>query len=130
MFWIALSTFIMVMTGAGDDTYLFRTFLERLQEGVEQEVKDPGRKAQAVESIHRTQTDFAAHRAELGKIAECIEKNDRNYAATKQDYEKCLTNMLSVWETNVDKLIRNQQSLNAALTEEERTAIRARLEAE
>ena len=130
MFWVALSALIMTMTGAGDDTFLFRTFLENLQKGVEHEVKDPSRKAQALESIQRTQVGFAEHRAELSKIAACIEKNDRNYQATKQDYEKCLGSMVSIWERNVDKLIENQQTFRAALTDRERNAIRARLEEE
>ena len=55
MFWVALSAFIMSLTGEGDDTFVIRTFLERARESVSEHVHDLVRQRQALETLERTQ---------------------------------------------------------------------------
>jgi hypothetical protein len=123
MFWVALSVLIMNLTGVGDDTYAFRKLLERLREAVAEQVHDPARRKAATQALDRATGDFSKHRARLGKISACIERADRTYAASKQDYERCLADLGPAWHAAGDDLIRFDRSLSSALTPAELSAV-------
>ena len=124
MFWIALSTLIMSMTGKGDDTYFIRHFFERAREAVEEQVHEPARRRAALATLDRTSSAFAKHRRRVGKISACIERADRSYAATRADYEKCLADVEPAWDSAGADLIASETSLRAALTPGELRAVR------
>ncbi|HEU5073645.1 MAG TPA: hypothetical protein VFU02_05720 [Polyangiaceae bacterium] len=125
MFWVALSTLLMVMTGQGDDTYVFREFLENLREGVERHVADPARRARAVAVVDDTSQKFRTHREQVNQIGACLERADRRYQTTANDYEHCLRGAEQLWDKAADALIVAERNLAANITEGERRAIQA-----
>ena len=124
MFWIALSAFIMSMTGTGDDTYVIRKFVERAHDAVEKQVKDASRRQAATETLDRTARAFERHRQRVGKISRCIERLDRTYSVTAAEYEKCLTDVEPAWDQAAEDLILLQRSFREALTPAELRAVR------
>jgi hypothetical protein len=124
MFWIALSLLIMSLTGEGDDTYAFRKILERARDAVQEEVSDPTRKRAALATLDRATHDFRKHRIRVGKISACVEKADRDYAATEADYERCLTDIGPAWDTAADDLIELERVFRSSLTPSEHIAVR------
>ena len=128
MFWIALSTLIMSMTGKGDDSYLIRTFLERARDAVEEQVQDQARRRAALATLDRTSAVFARHRKRVGKISACVERADRSYRATRADYEKCLVDVEPAWDAAAEDLIALEKSFRSSLTPAELRAVRRAVE--
>lgn len=124
MFWIALSAFIMTLTGEGDDTFALRRFLDRASEAVSEQVHDAARKSQALDALDRTSKAFRRHRERTGKISACIEQADRNYAATAADYQHCLTDVRPAWDAAAEQLITLTNDFRHALTPAELAAVR------
>jgi hypothetical protein len=124
MFWIALSAFIMTLTGEGDDTFVIRQFLERSREAVSEHVSDAARQRRALEALERTSKAFRRHRERTGKISECIERADRKYAATAADYQSCLSDVGPAWQAATEQLLTLSNDFRRALTPAELAAIR------
>ena len=125
MFWVALSTLLMVMTGQGDDTYVFREFLENLRDGIEQHVTDPARRQRALDIVDDTAEAFRTHRERVNVIGTCVERADRTYKVTAADYERCLEGADELWDNAAEKLIEAERGLDQNITEAERQAIKA-----
>ncbi|HKO50226.1 MAG TPA: hypothetical protein VJV79_20990 [Polyangiaceae bacterium] len=124
MFWIALSAFIMTLTGEGDDTFVIRRFLERAREAVSEHVHDPLRQKQALETLARTSKAFAQHRKRTGQVSACIEQVDRKYAASAADYERCLADVAPAWDAAAEALITLSHEFRRVLTPAELAAVR------
>jgi len=124
MFWVALSAFIMTLTGEGDDTFVVRRFLDRAREAVSEHVQDAARQRQALDALERTSRAFRRHRERTAKISECIEKADRNYAAVAADYQRCLSDVAPAWDAASEQLIALSEDFRRALTPAELAAIR------
>jgi hypothetical protein len=124
MFWIALSAFIMSLTGEGDDTFVIRAFLERARESVSEHVHDPVRQRQALQTLERSSKAFAQHRERTGKVSECIEQADRKYAASAADYQRCLSDVGPAWNAAAEELIQLSGDFRRALTKAELAAVR------
>jgi len=124
MFWIALSAFIMTLTGEGDDTFALRRFLDRASDAVNEQVQDAGRKRQALDALDRTSKAFRRHRERTAKISECIERADREYAASAEDYQRCLTDVGPAWDAAAEQLITLTNDFRRALTPAELAAVR------
>jgi hypothetical protein len=128
MFWVALSTLIMSMTGEGDDTYAIRAFFDRARDAVEDQVKDGAHKRAALDTLDLALAEFAEHRERVNKISRCIEQADRRYSSVASDYERCLTDVEPAWNAAGEKLIELGSDLNRALTPAEMKAVRRRVE--
>ncbi|MEI9954386.1 MAG: hypothetical protein WDO74_36810 [Pseudomonadota bacterium] len=124
MFWIALSAFIMSLTGEGDDTFVIRVFLERARDSVSEHVHDPVRQRQALEILDRTSKAFARHRKRTGQVSECIEQADRKYAASAADYQRCLSDVAPAWDAAAEQLITLSDDFRRVLTPAELAAVR------
>jgi len=124
MFWVALSAFIMTLTGEGDDTFFLRRFLDRARDAVTEQVHDAARKQQALDALDRTSKAFHQHRLRTGKISECIEQADRKYDASAADYQRCLSDIEPAWNAAGEQLITLSNDFRRALTPSELAAIR------
>jgi hypothetical protein len=124
MFWIALSALIMSLTGEGDDTYFVRTFFDRARDSVSEHVHDAVRKQAALDTLASTSKAFAEHRKRTGKVSECIEQADRRYAASIEDYQRCLGDVTPAWDAAAEELITLSHDFRRALTPAELAAIR------
>ena len=114
----------MSLTGEGDDTFVVRTFLERAREAVSEHVHDAARQRQALDTLERTSKAFRHHRQRTGKISECIERADRKYAASAEDYQRCLDDVAPAWDAAAETLITLSNDFRKALTPAELAAIR------
>jgi hypothetical protein len=128
MFWIALSTLIMSLTGEGDDTYAIREFFERARDAVDSEVHDAAHKRAALRTLDRATHAFELHRRRVTKISQCIERADRRYTAVAADYERCLADVDPAWSAAGEELIELGHDLGSALTPAELDAVRRRTE--
>jgi hypothetical protein len=124
MFWVALSALIMSLTGEGDDTFVVRAFLDRAREAVSEHVYDLTRRRQALETLDRASKAFRQHRKRAGKISQCIEQADREYAASAEDYQRCLADVGPAWDEAADQLITLSNDFRRVLTPAELAAIR------
>jgi len=124
MFWVALSAFIMTLTGEGDDTFVLRRFLDRTREAVSEQVHDAVRKQQALEALERLSKAFHQHRLRTGKISACIERADRSYRASAADYQRCLSDVEPAWDAAAEQLITLSDDFRHALTPAELAAVR------
>jgi len=124
MFWVALSAFIMTLTGEGDDTFALRRFLDRASEAVSEQVHDPARQRQALETLDRTSKAFRRHRERTAKISDCIEQADRKYTASSADYQRCLSDVGPAWDAAAQQLIPLSNDFRRALTPAELSAVR------
>lgn len=129
MFWVALSAFIMSVTGTGDDTYAIRKFFERAEDAVNEKVSDPQRRAAATRELERTGAAFAHHRRRVGAISRCIERADRRYGSTSADYERCLKDVEAAWDAAARELVERERGFRGSLTPEELGAVRRAAEA-
>jgi hypothetical protein len=127
MFWVALSMVIMSFTGKGDDTAAFRKYLDTFHEALTAEVKDPARQKQALSAIDYTRAGFRTMRVDLEKVAKCIEHADRQYQVSRDDYERCLTSVDSVWQAAIDTLVSARDLLRLSVTKEEYAAVARRM---
>jgi len=89
MFWVALATAIMMLSGEGDDTRAILLLLTQLRQAVTANVVELSRREQALKAIARVEEAFKKHREELRVVGACIEAVDRRYGATQHDYDEC-----------------------------------------
>jgi hypothetical protein len=124
MFWVALSVLIMSLTGEGDDTFAFRSFLERGRAGVEENVTDAARRKAALKALDEGTRAFTKHRQRTSKVSDCIERADRSYFAGAAEYERCLVDLGPSWDAAGEDLLALERSFQAALTPAELAAVR------
>lgn len=97
MFWVALATLIMMLSGDGDDTTAITSFLDALHKSASAQIRDPDRRASTLTAIDSYQALFREHRAKQNELAKCAEKADRNYHATLSTYEDCMAAVAAHW---------------------------------
>src|SRR3954471_4245080 len=119
MFWVGLSMMIMAMTGKGDDTAMFRAYVQAMRDNITLHVKEPARQQQARAVTDRMLAGFRTMRVDYNKVGKCLEDADRRYEATQQDYERCLTSVDTIWDSAIEVLVNSKLELDAALTPEE-----------
>jgi phage-related minor tail protein len=124
MLWAALSAFIMSITGKGDDTFVFRKTLDHLRASVAAEIHDAGRRQQANATLDRAVAAFVRHRQRLDKVSKCLERADRTYAVTVDDYQRCLADARPAWQATTQELLRLDREFESELTPAEYAAIR------
>lgn len=127
MFWVGVSLLVMALTGLGDDTRSFLRFWQRAQKAAEAEVQDPARKAEVVASFELARDGFKAQRETLRQVGDCVEKLDRTYEVTQQQYEACAALGTGAVPAAAEVLIASRMRFRAATTEDERARIRAQV---
>jgi hypothetical protein len=123
MFWVALATAIMMLSGEGDDTRAIAALLASLRQAITQLVPDADRRAQALAAVTTFEQTFAAHRQELQAFGKCIEAADRNYQATRADYQACGIRMEAQRTEMRHAIAEVQRKYEAALSPTERSSI-------
>lgn len=124
MFWVGLATLIMMLNGSGDDTREFRRRAEAMHKATQKVIADTKRQKEAEQALKATMKAFVDHRKRLDLMAQCVIKADANYQATPADYEACIEDLESVWESATDEFVVAEQSFRAAVTAEELRAIK------
>ena len=89
MFWVALATAIMMLSGEGDDVRAIAELIAGLREAIAVHVEDDTRRARALDAVGRFEVEFTRHREELQTFGDCVEAADREYGATQEDYDAC-----------------------------------------
>jgi hypothetical protein len=89
MFWVALATAIMMLSGEGDDVRAIALLIAGLRQSIYVHVDDETRRARALDAVGRFESEFARHRKELERFGQCVETADRKYGATRADYTAC-----------------------------------------
>jgi hypothetical protein len=123
MFWVALATLIMMLSGDGDDTTAVAGFLKAVRESAMVRVEDPTRRAQVVSAVDDYQKLFVLHRQKQNELAGCIEQADRNYRATEQSYAACEGAFAAHWTSLRAKLTATRERLEANLLPAEADAM-------
>jgi hypothetical protein len=119
MFWIAVASLIMSMSGEGDDTRVYRMFMDAISASVTEVVTDHAKVEVALASLNETDEAFRAHRESLQVAGKCLEEADRTYTATVDTYEKCLSDRDARWELITRFIISLRHDLKEKLTEDE-----------
>ena len=123
MFWVALATAIMMLSGEGDDTRAIAALIAGLREAITQGVADSSRRAEAIRAVSEFEQAFATHRQELQSFGACVQAADRNYRATSADYTACSDRVEAQRVTLRHSLATVQRDYEAALTASERAQI-------
>ena len=124
MFWLGVSMLVMSLTGIGDDSRAFLDFLKALDQAVEKQVLAEGRRKLIHQEIDRVRSGFLQERADLGAVGDCIEKLDRDYAATREAYEACGLPVRGAMMRGAETLVEVRGKLQKLTTEDERESIR------
>lgn len=119
MLWVLIASGIMVISGAGDDTFAMRKMLEAMQEAVVKVVQEPERQKLAVENVKSFNTFFFKHRELLSVSGDCLEKADRSFTATAEDYNKCNEGVDEIWANSANELVKLDHEQRQLLTPEE-----------
>jgi hypothetical protein len=90
MFWVALATAIMMLSGEGDDTRAIAMLLGGLREAINAYVPASERRTRALDAVADFELLFTKHREELVVFGACVEAADRDYHATQASYDACL----------------------------------------
>lgn len=123
MFWVALASLIMMLSGDGDDRIVVARFLDALAKSAQVHVKDPARLAEVLDAVHRYERTFEEHRDRQNELAGCLEKADRKYQATAADYDACKAAIETHWINVRAQLDDNRARLERNLTPAEVDAI-------
>jgi hypothetical protein len=123
MFWVALATAIMMLSGEGDDTRAIAALLASLRQAITQLVPDAGRRAQALRAVTTFEQTFENHRRELQAFGKCVEAADRKYQATRADYAACGERVEAQRAEMRHAIQEVQQEYEAALSPSERSQI-------
>ena len=123
MFWVALATAIMMLSGEGDDTRAILALLTGLRQAIAQTVPAEARREQALRAITQFEQAFAKHREELQVFGKCLEAADRNYHATRADYQACTARLEPQRIALRQVLDSVQHDYETALSPEERAGI-------
>src|SRR5687768_16524304 len=89
MFWIALATAIMMLSGEGDDTRAISAVIAGLRDAITHLGTGSVEKAEALRAVAQFEQAFATHRSELRVFGQCVDDADRNYRATHASYTAC-----------------------------------------
>ena len=90
MFWVALATAIMMLSGEGDDTRAIAMLLAGLREAITTYVPATERRTRALDAVADFELLFTQHREDLKVFGACVEAADRDYRATRASYEACV----------------------------------------
>ncbi len=123
MFWVALATAIMMLSGEGDDTRAIAALLASVRQAITQLVPDAGRRAQALEAVTTFEQTFAQHREALQTFGKCVEAADREYQATRADYAACTAPVEAQRAAMRQAIETVQREYEAAVLPAERSAI-------
>lgn len=125
MFWVALATAIMMLSGEGDDTRAVGALIAGLRDAVARVATEPPRKAEALRAVSEFERAFATHRAELQTFGRCVEAADRDYYATRAAYTACRDQIETQRHELRGVLGTVRRDFDAALAPEERAEIAA-----
>ena len=123
MFWVALATAIMMLSGEGDDVRAIAALVEGLQQSISVHVEDDARRARALDAVEDFATAFARHREELQAFGDCVEAVDRRYDATRADYDACEGRVEADRARLKERLVWVQREYEAAVEPDERARI-------
>jgi hypothetical protein len=123
MFWVALATAIMMLSGEGDDTRAITALLAGVRQAVAAHVPDQARRTDALRAVALFEQAFVKHRHELQEFGRCVDAADRKYRATGADYAACVERIEAQRATLRGTLARVQREYDSALSETERAAI-------
>jgi hypothetical protein len=123
MFWVALATAIMMLSGEGDDTRAISALLAGTRQAIAAHVPDAARRAGALRAVGMFERAFAEHRHELQAFGVCVEAVDRQYRAAQAQYAACAERVEAQRATLRGTLASAQQGYERALSDRERAAI-------
>jgi hypothetical protein len=123
MFWVALATAIMMLSGEGDDARAIGLLIAGLRDAITQTVPASPRQAEALGAVSAFEQAFVTHRHELQEFGKCVEAADRNYRATHADYQACEDRIDAQRATLRHALETAQHDYDAALTPGERAQV-------
>lgn len=123
MFWVALATAIMLLSGDGDDTRAIRDLLAALRQQIPIEIQEPERARAALHGIDLLEETFRTHRARLHDYTECVQKADQLYAATEDDYLACEAGLNEEAIRLAESFTKASKVFETAVTRDESKAI-------
>jgi hypothetical protein len=129
MFWVALATAIMMLSGEGDDSRAILALFQAMRASLPACVADPARRSAALAGVERSQALFLQHRKRLEEVGKCIEDLDRRYQATAEDYERCSAGLDEHNQTIAHGLALARLDISKNLTEAEWQDFSRRLDA-
>lgn len=127
MFWVALATAIMLLSGDGDDTRIIVDLIAALRQQISLTVGEPKRAAKALRGIDLLEQSFKAHRSRLNEYMECVTKVDHNFSATEADYARCDEGLEKEAQRLAKSFVRVSDILSHNITPAENKAIEAGL---
>jgi hypothetical protein len=123
MKWVAIALLVNYLTGSGDDTRAFRSLMKTLSQAVVQVVNDPARQDAALVEINTFRHAFGQFRDQLSEVGACIERVDRTYEVTVEDYRACDPDRARRWNDIAASFKRFKLELRNALTDDEWKAL-------
>ncbi|HEY6077490.1 MAG TPA: hypothetical protein VIW29_01725 [Polyangiaceae bacterium] len=123
MFWVALATAIMMLSGEGDDSRAILALLAGLRQAITQHVPAEDRRSRALLAVTAFEQTFAHHRFELQAFGKCVEAADRKYQATRADYDACAARIAAQRAQMRVKLAALRRDYEAAVLPAERTEV-------
>jgi hypothetical protein len=123
MFWVALATAIMVLSGEGDDTRAIAMLLAGMRQAIAEHVPAEPRREDALKAVTAFEQAFAKHREQLQQFGACVETADRKYSASHADYAACGQRLEAQRETLRNTLAGLQRDYETALTPAERAQV-------
>jgi hypothetical protein len=123
MFWIALATAIMMLSGEGDDTRAISAVIAGLRDAIPHLATGSAEKAKALRAVAEFEQAFATHRAELRVFGQCVDDADRDYRATHASYAAC-SDRVEAQRIALRRVLESvQRDYEAALGREERARV-------
>ena len=123
MFWVALATAIMMLSGEGDDVRAVAALIAGLREAISLHVENEARRDRALDAVGELELEFKDHREELESFGDCVEAVDRKYDATQQDYDACESRIDDARARLGERLRALRREYDAALEPAERAQI-------
>ncbi|HKO90831.1 MAG TPA: hypothetical protein VJU61_06760 [Polyangiaceae bacterium] len=123
MFWIALATAIMMLSGEGDDTRAIAALLAGLRQAIAAHVPAEAERARALRAVTDFEQIFDKHRQDLQSFGSCVEACDRDYRANRASYDACAQPLEAARVTLGHALERVIEQYQAALTPAERARV-------
>jgi hypothetical protein len=123
MFWVALATAIMMLSGEGDDTRAISALLTGVRQAIAAQVPDEARRAAALHAVTEFEQAFDKQRHELHAFGVCVEAADREYRATAAQYAACVQRVEAQRVALRATLASVQRAYDSALSAAERAAI-------
>jgi hypothetical protein len=129
MIWAALATAIMLSSGEGDDFGAVFRFLEMTRAELPAVIADPDRRSEAVLALADVEVVVHYSMVSARIFSECLEVADRDYRATREDYDRCGTQ----YESSIEELGRRYTAarlrFEAAIQPSENAALERRIRA-